>query len=58
MSCRSDLVQINESLSWDGMEVELCDIVGTVVGNGVGELGEGNDCILGEGAVLCLDGGF
>ena len=57
LSCLSDVVQINESSSWDDMEIELGYIVGTVVGDGVGKLGEDNDCILGEGAVLCLDGG-
>ena len=57
LSCLSDVVQINESSSWDDMEIELGYIVGTVVGDGVGKLGEGNDCILGEGAVFCLDGG-
>ena len=39
------------------MEVELGEIAGTVVGDGMGELGEGTDCILGGGAVLCLDEG-
>ena len=57
LSCRYSLVQINESSSWNDMKIELGEIVGTVVGDGVGELGEGADCILGGGAVLCLDEG-
>ena len=36
LSCLSVLVEINESSSWDDMEVELGDIVGKVVGDGVG----------------------
>ena len=39
------------------MEVELVDIVSTVVGDGMGELAEGNDCMLRERNFLCLDGG-
>ena len=50
-------VQRNKSSSWDDIEVELSVIVCTVVGDGVEELGEGNNCILGEGAVLCLNEG-
>ena len=47
LSCLSTFVQINESSSWDEMEVELGVIFGTVVRDGVGELGEGDNCILG-----------
>jgi len=57
LSCVSALVHTNKSSYWEYMEVELGDIVGTFVVDDVGELGEGDDCILGEGAVLCLDGG-
>ena len=57
LSCVSALVQTNESSYWNDMEVELGFIVGTFVGDGMGVLGEGDGCILGEGAVLCLDGG-
>ena len=56
LSCRSTLVQINESFSWDDMEVELGVILGTVVGDAVGVIGEDEGCIVREGVILYFDG--
>ena len=56
LRCLSTLVQINESFSWDDMEVDLGTILGTVMGDGVGVIGEDEGCIVGEGVVLYFDG--
>ena len=38
------------------MEVDLGTILGTVMGDGVGVIGEDEGCIVGEGVVLYFDG--
>ena len=39
LSCRSALVQMYESSSWDDMDVEVKVILDTGVGDGVGGIG-------------------
>ena len=57
LSCRSALVQMYESSSWDDMDVELKVNLGAVVGDDVGG-GEGDyDCKVGEESFFSLDGG-
>ena len=57
LSCRSALVQMYESSSWDDMDVELKVNLGAVVGDDVGG-GEGDyDCKVGEEIFFSLDGG-
>ena len=55
-SCRSALVQMYESSSWNDINVELKVILGAVVSDGAGRRG-GNDCKVGEEIGLGLDGG-
>ena len=58
LSCRSALVQMYKSSSWDDMDVELKVIFGVVVGDDVREVGgEGCDCKIGEAISCGLDGG-
>ena len=39
------------------MEVELGVRMGSIVGDGLGGIGEGERCIVGDRFGLCLDGG-
>ena len=56
LSCRSALVQMYKSSSWDDMDVELKVILGVVVDDGEGGI-RGNVCKVGEKIGFGLDGG-
>ena len=58
LSCRSSLVQMYESSSWDDMDVELKVNLGGVVGDDVGGVEGDNDCKVGEEISFGLDGGY
>ena len=57
LRCRSALVNMYESLSWDDMDVELKVNLGTVVGDDVGRVEGDNDCEVGKEIGFGLDGG-
>ena len=50
-------MQIHKSSSWDDKDVEFEDILGTVVGDGVGGIGEGDKGKVGERIGFGVDGG-